>query len=533
MDDRRFFRIILLALLIVTSLPTAYGYLSTPPDRWFSGVVYNMHDTAQYLTWTREAAHGLFTRDMLTPEPSAAIFCNLHWWLVGKVMALTGLGFRPVYALFRLVAVALLVWVSWAWMGVLFPRGGERRRVAFLLSLIGGGLGWIWVVVKYLTPDHQLLFPRDLYTTPGNHFWVMVASPHLTLAAALTLAVLLWGLRAAERGGRWVWATAALALFLGLGHIYDLVTVWAVLALFGLLLLLRGASFRETLCRLGPVVLLSLPAPLYWGWVASPAHPVWYEALKQYDNLGAVTPDPLHLLILLGAGFLLAAATYDGFVPLEKEERPWLLVKSWFVLVPLLVYLPVQFRIMLLTGYALPVSALAVRGLYDHVLPWLEARGLPRRRQGLIAAFLLFAALTNLYLLGWRFLVLHRHEPPFYLHRDEVAALEWLDAHGQEGEVVLSSFTLGYFVPGMTGLHPVLGSAVMTLDFNEKRQQVEAFFDDGMSEAERQAFLRRYGVDFVFCGPQERALGNFCDHPHEGLRPLFEQGEVRLYAVER
>ena len=92
-----------------------------------------------------------------------------------------------------------------------------------------------------------------------------------------------------------------------------------MLALFGLLLLLRGASFRETLCRLGPVVLLSLPAPLYWGWVASPAHPVWYEALKQYDNLGAVTPEPLHLLILLGAGFLLAAATYDGFVPLEKE----------------------------------------------------------------------------------------------------------------------------------------------------------------------------------------------------------------------
>ncbi len=531
MKGGRFFWTVLGLLMVLTSLPTLYGYLSTPPDRWFSGVVYNMHDTAQYLTWTREAAHALFTSDMLTSEPSAAIFCNLHWWLVGKVMALTGLGFRPIYALFRLVAVALLVWTSWLWMERLFPQEEERRNVAFLLSLISGGLGWIWVVVKYLSPDHQLLFPRDLYTTPGNNFWVMVASPHLTLAAALTLGVLFLALRAAKQGGRWVWGTGLLALFLALGHIYDLVTVWAVMALFGLLLVLRGEPFWRTLRRLGGVVLLSLPAPLYWGWVASPAHPVWYEALKQYDNLGAVTPDPLHLLILLGVGFLLAAATYDGFVPLEKEEHAWLLVKSWFVLVPLLVYLPVQFRIMLLTGYALPVSALAIRGLYDHILPWLESRGL-RRRQ-VVMAFLLFTSLTNLYLFGWRFLVLHRHEPPFYLHRDEVAALEWLDAHGEEGDVVLSSFTLGYFVPGMTGMHPLLGSAVMTLNFNEKRRQVEAFFDSGMSDEERIAFLRRYGVDFVICGPQERALGDFCNRPHEGLRPVFQQGEVQLYAVER
>ncbi|HEY75271.1 MAG TPA: hypothetical protein G4O00_03700 [Thermoflexia bacterium] len=526
----RFPLTVLIVLLVLSFLPTLYGYLSCPPDRWFSGVVYNMHDTAQYLTWVREAATSLFTDNKLTAEPTPAVFVNLHWWLPGRLAALVGLDFAPMYQLYRLVAVALLVWVSYRFAAHLFADR-TRRRFAFLLSLLGSGLGWIWVVLKYATGGAAPFFPLDIYTTPGNGFWVMVASPHLTLAAALVAGVFLLALRAVERD-RLGWALGAggLALFLGLGHVYDLVTVWAVLALFGLLRVLRDGRFWRTLLLLGVVVLLSAPAPLYWAWVSS--HPAWSQALAQYENLGVFTPDPLHLLVLLGLPFLLAAATYRGWVPLRDQSDRWLLIKVWFVSVPLLVYLPVHFQIMLLTGYTVPVAALATRGVFDHVLPWLAARREWLARWAPVA-FLVLAALTNVYLFGWRFVELSRHDYPFYLHRDEVAAMEWLEWETPPDEVVLSSFVVGHFLPGLTGDRAFLGNAVMTLDFNRKREQVAAFFGNGMSDADRIALLRRYGVRYVFYGPAERALGSYDPASAPFLEPVFRTGEVDIYAVRR
>ena len=49
-----------IGLLAITSVPYLYGYLTAPADQWFSGVIYNVHDTAQYFSWMRESGHALF-----------------------------------------------------------------------------------------------------------------------------------------------------------------------------------------------------------------------------------------------------------------------------------------------------------------------------------------------------------------------------------------------------------------------------------------------------------------------------------------
>lgn len=524
----RFVATVFLLLAVISFLPTVFGYLTCPPDRWFSGIVYNMHDTAQYLSWVREASTSLFTDDKLTAEPTSAVFVNLHWWLPGRIAALVGMDFGAMYQVYRLVAVALLVGVNYLFAAQLFVDLA-RRRFAFLLSLVGSGLGWIWVVLKYASGGSAPFFPLDIYTTPGNAFWVMVASPHLTLAAALTVGVLLLALWSVEEDRIGLAVTAGgVALLLGLGHVYDLVTVWAVLALFGLFLVLRGSSFWRVLLLLGIVVLISAPAPIYWAWVAS--HPAWGRALAQYDNLGAVTPDPPHLLILLGLPFLLALATFDGWVPLRVQSRRWLLIKTWFVLTPLLAYLPLHFRIMLLTGYTVPVAALATRGLFDHLVPWIAMRR-ERLVRWVPAGFLLLASLTNVYLLGWRLVELARHDYPFYLHQDEVAAMEWLEERTPPDEVVLSSFVVGHFIPGLSDDRAFLGNAVMTLDFNRKRDLVAAFFGDGMTDVERLGLVRDYGVRYVFYGPAEQAMGGYDPAEAAFLEPAFRAGEVVVYAV--
>ena len=558
LTEIRFIIGVIIALMVVTSIPYAYGYLSCPSDKWFSGIVYNMHDTAQYLSWMREAGTSFLTDNKLTAEPNARVFVNLHWWIPGRLAHIFGLTFAQVYQIFRSVSISLLTVVSYVFCALLFDDR-RRRRFAFLLSTFTSGLGWVWVAYKYTIGQGELPFPHDVYTTPGNAFWVMVASPHLTFAAALTISVLLLALLSVQRQRfSYALAAAGLALFLGLGHIYDLVTVWSVLALFGLLLWLRDGWSWRIFLHLMSVVLISAPAALYWGWVSSDAHPAWQQALAQYDNLGAFTPAPAHLMILLGITFLLALATFLGDIKgsirsgsfkkwLHNQTGERLLIISWFAAVPVLVYLPLHFQIMLLTGYSLPMAILATTELFDHVLPWLRKRALAagigkgrlsrwltveRMNRIIPVSFLMAVSVTNLYLLAWRVLDLNRHRHPFYLHRDEAAAMHWLEENTPSDEVVLSAFVPGYFIPGLTGDRAFLGSAVMTLDFNHKREMVNAFFDPATPERERQNLVHDFQVLYIFYGPAERALGPYDPDSSPLFLETFSSPQVKLYRVQ-
>jgi len=533
--------VVTLCLLVVTSIPVVYGYLTTPPDKWFSGVVYNVHDTAQYFSWMRESSQTVFIENRLTSEPSKPIYLNLHWWIPGRFAALAGLSLPQVYQLFRLLSIPLATTALFLFCAHLFPDR-SRRRFASLLATLTSGLGWVWIVKKYLIYPHSMDFPRDVYTLAGNSLWVMTAAPHLTFALAVTLFTLLLALEGYRRGGIWSVGAGLLALFLGMGHVYDLVTVWTVLGIFGLLVTLRNGWSWRTFWRLAAVVLISAPSALYWGWVASDANPMWKQALAQYDTLGVFTPDPAHLLILLGFTFIVALATFDGIVPLSHQTDEQLFIKGWFGATFLLIYLPLRFRIMLLTGYQLPMAVLATWGLFDHILPWLQEclEGVRWRRllgqerlvRWVPALFLLVVLPTNLYLVAWRVVDLRRHNYPFYLYRDDVRAIRWLEENASPDEVVLSSITIGHYIPGLAGNRPFLSNSVMTMDSHRKEEEVRAFFDPTTSDAEREKLLRRYGIRYLFYGPAECALGSF-DPDESGLFKLvFSSAQTRVYEVQ-
>jgi hypothetical protein len=538
-----------LALLVVTTLPYIYGFLSEPGDKWFSGVIFNVHDTAQYLSWMRESATRFFIENRLTSEPNPPIFVNLHWWIPGRTAALLGLSLQQVYQIFRMLAVPLYVGVTY-WLCALFFVERRRRHFAFWLTTLSSGLGWIWVVYKQFTGE--LLYPQDVYTTPGNTFWVLLASPHLTLALALTLLVLglAWLGHERQRWGLSL-AAAGVALFLGLGHIYDLVTIWAVLGTFGVLLTLRDGFRWHTFASLAVVLLVSAPAPLYFGWLSSPANPMWQQALAQYDNLGSFTPSPLHLLVLLGITFFLAIGGFvrglGSFDNLRggswgRQSKRDLFLKGWLIVNLILIYLPLRFQVMLLTGFQFVLAALATDFVFDGLIPWLEGRWgqerwqrwLTRERvvQWVPALLLLVVMPTNLYLFAWRFVDLHRYTYPFYLYRDEVTAMRWLELNTDPDEVVFSAFVTGHYIPGLAGNRAFLANAVMTIDFNHKRDVVKDFFDPATSDAERRAIIQKYGIGYIFFGPAEREVGAYDPVTSPWLTLAFSNSNVDVYRVE-
>jgi hypothetical protein len=325
-------------------------------------------------------------------------------------------------------------------------------------------------------------------------------------------------------------------------HTYDLVTAYAVVAGFALLVTLRDGLRLRWIAGLAAFYGLSAPAVLFWLYLSA-SSAAWRQVLAQFRNLGVFTPDPLQLVILLGAPLILAGATFRGFVPLARRRDADLFVYAWLGAVLLIIYLPVTFQIMMLNGLQVALGVLATHGLFDRVLPWLHEAAshwpdaVGRRLRGphlTVAVAVLFMALvlpTNLYLVSWRVLDLSRREYPEFLYRDDVAALDWLAGQVKPSDVILSSMEIGHFAPGWTGGHAFLAHGAGTLYFNAKRSMVAGFFAAETSDQDRRQILGAYGVRYVFQGPAERRLGTYDPANAEYLRVAFETPNTRVFEV--
>lgn len=525
-------------LALLAFAPTVFGYMLTPPDKWFSGIAGNVHDTAQYLSWMRESGSRLLIENKLTSEPNPPIYLNLHWWIAGRIGALLDLSLIQSFHLFHLASIPLYVAVAYGVCHVLC-RDRTRTRFALLLATFGSGFGWVWVLEKLLYHHQDVQYPLDVYTTQGNTLQVATISPHQLLALTLTLGVLTLGWLGYEFR-RWslTAAATALALFLGLGHVYDLVIIWAVLCMYGLLAALRHGFAWRRLAHLAIIVVGSAPAPLYFGWVSSSANPIWQRAFAQYDNLGVHTPPPAHLVILLGLPLVVSlvavASRIRRFRALNNRD---LLLVAWLVINLPIAYLPLHFEIMLLSGIQMVSAVLTTDVIFDDLIPRLTTLRASTKQlvtampHLLPAAFLLLVIPTNVYLLGWRMNELSRGTYPFYLSRGDFDAMRSLEASRGGDDVVLSAFETGHYIPGLTGARAFLSNAVMTVDFFQKRALVDAFFSDRADDGWREAMLREYHITYVLFGPAERALGSYEPGASALFSPIFIEGSTVVFRV--
>jgi len=530
----------ILVVLVVTSLPYVYGYLSTPPDQQFMGIMLDVPDHGQYFSWMRELTTANLAANKLTPEPNRPIFFNLLWWGMGRLGHLLGVSYAGMFQLLRWVAGSLfllLVYRVCAW----FLEDRRMRRTAFWVATLTSGLGWVLVLLKYTLTRGELLFPLDVFIAEGNTFLGILGYPHF-IAAALYIFVFDLLLRGQARGQlRYAVAAGLAALFLGWQHAYDLVSVYGVLAAFAVLMTLRDRRLPLYLVKSGIIVgLISWWPALYSVWLTS-ADPLWKQVLAQFANAGVYTPNLLHLPILLGPAFLLALFTVvkDNPLRLKQFDDNGLFLRGWFLITFVLIYLPVDYQIHLLNGWQVPIAILATQGLFRYVIPFVQQLADKRRwawskeaiQRGLVTALVLVILPTNLYLWGWRFTDLARHDYPYYLHKDEVTALAWLDAQAKPDDIVFSSLTVGQYVPALTGTHAFLAHWAQTLDFYSKSKMVKEFFAEDTSEARRQQILQQYNVSYIFYGPAEQALGGYAIGDSTLVRQVFSTPLAKVYKV--
>ena len=552
-SERRFVLLGTIVAMVITSIPYVVGAMLSDDERVFSGFVYAISDCTSYIAKMRQGAEGAWLFHIpYTPEPHPGALFFLFHRLLGKVAALLPGGNLTqrlvwVYHGARVAFGAGLLVTIYRFLARL-TRRVEVRRLAWLLVTFGGGMGWLLVTLGQ--SDWLGSTPLDFILPEGFTFLVLLAFPHIALARTLLLTGLMalmeaWlptttdqleSGEAVRRGLTRIagsiqapqWRATALAglawLLMGVVVPFYVAVAWAVTGSVWAVLCMRQRRVAWTKAALGSIAgLLSAPIVIYSVWRFS-SHPVYAAWAAQNKVL---SPHPAHYLAAYGLPLALGIAAVPGA---WRGAWPVWLPVVWVGVVPFLAYVPFNLQRRLTEAIQVPLYLLAAEGLRRITG---GAGDLPRLRWRLAAlGVLLLLVPTNVMLLTRTTEALGDRPSPIYRDRAETIVLDQLAKRVNNNDVILASYESGNYIPSRVGARVFVGHGAESYRAAEKRDEVARFFDGSTDDGWRRDLLERYGVGYVFWGPEERALGSFDARAVPYLRQRHEQGAYAVFEVE-
>jgi hypothetical protein len=227
---------------------------------------------------------------------------------------------------------------------------------------------------------------------------------------------------------------------------------------------------------------------------------------------------------LLAYGLLTLFALPGLRISWQKGDNYALFLIAWIVVVPILVYLPFNLQRRLVFGVQLPLSILAVLGLFQ----LCEAK--VKRWRWSSFGLIFFSSLTNIFLLIGSLVSISSQQPPIFHPLTQLEAMRWLDQTAK-GEVILSVYETGNVLPAYASVRAFVGHGPETVRSDEKRTQARLFFNSATADAWRRDLLEKFNVRYVYYGPNEKAAGDFAPSRATYLKEVYKNEEVQIFQV--
>ncbi len=518
-----------LLFLLAINLPYGAGALNAPTGGTFTGnpfeqtrVDYNSHLARIQLGYQGEWSW----RILFTPEDHPPILAQTLYMALGHLARLFGLTPVAIYQIARNIFALIMLLTVWLFVAH-FLRDGAARWWAFLLALVTGGLGWLLYLI--MPAQTTTLAPIEFWLLDAYTFLAALTFPHFSAAVALLTGYFLlldcWL-------GAPTWRTgiglAALLLLLGNIQPFDLLLTGAATGLAALRALWKRRLRSRHVLMLIPAAIVSAATVLY-DYTVFTSHPVWQAFTAQ--NL-TLSPPPIYYLF--GYAWLLVPAAIGLVAAWRARDETVLLPVIWVALVAALIYAPLVTQRRFLMGVQIPLAVLGAFGLV-RVRAWWQRRGYSAGRWRLLMATLLcFSALSHILFVASAVATANPEvRPLLFLTTDDLEAQDWLRRQPPDS-VVLSAFSSGGQIAGLTGRRVYLGHWIETANFAERQEQVRAFFTTGgMSDSDRQALLADGGIDYVWFDDAARQPGGWDPAGAPYLTPVFASDRVVVYEVVR
>jgi hypothetical protein len=521
-------------LVFLTLIPYLVGFMRAGDDWLFNGFTFGVDDGNAYLGKMRIGAQGnwRFSLFYTSEAHDDAFGLYLPHIIVGHLLRLVTTpdvnALAVTFQIWRVLASLILIAATYRFIAE-FVRGQGSRWLAMILATLGGGLGWLLVIVGQ--PEAFGSLPLEFIVPEDFSFLVIYGLPHIAMARA----ALLLGLLVVQKNDwRYVLAAGLLWNIVGLMVTFYLAVLYVILAAWGSALWLRRRSFPKKFTLLaGTAAALTLPLFFYNVWLFREN-----EAFAQWSRQNEL-PSPHGIHYVLGFGLLVFLAIPGFRWAWNRASRPgndgYALLVGWVAIVPVLVYLPINVQRRLAEAVIVPLAILATVGLKLWAAHLRNSIGMGKSVRRLVRVVLILSLPSTL--LFWLITLFGMLSPGctadvcLFRASDELAALDWLSENADSDAVVMGGFRTGNFLPIRTDLSPFLGHGPETLYSDDKENQVEAFYAGGLTMSRRDQLLDEYGIDYVIFGPLERELGADASAWNAGLARVYSHAGYDIYEI--
>lgn len=535
--------LIALAMTAILTIPYLLGYNLARPGSVFTGLVMNPEDSQSYFAKMLQGYDGHWRYTIpFTPERHEPAFVGGFYLALGQAARWFNLSLDYIWNGARVVADIILFLFTFTFIST-FLNNKLQRWTAFLLAILGSGLGWLLFALNKV--EWLGAFPVDFKMPEAHLFFSALTFPHVAVGTTILL-LSFWLLLRALHGADKSWIFTILAglanLLLGIVYPFLIFLVVATAGLYWLYLCIQARKIQwRQMGFIAIALLIPLPLNLYYAYIQ-----INNEVFRAWSDQALTLSPPFpHYLVAYGIMIFLAMLSL-----VRKDYSDGIGIKAflwaWIIAAAILLYAPLNPQRRYVQGIQVPLAILASVGLIKVAIPWLlDTRPIRRlvdrprySRDGLVKflifAFLLFMSISNLYvLLDVSFTAGIRQPYPFFRSRQEVDAIAWMKANTKQSAIVLAAYETGNYLAAHAGNPVVVGHWAETIDWNRQLEQTIRFYDEKTEDEWRQEFLNSNEVSYVWYGPQERRLGNFNPLKAQYLAPVYSVGDVEVFSVHR
>ena len=516
MREYRWALIVSLLLLTFGSLPVIAGYILQTPNQRFIGAAYDQQDYAVHLAMMHYGEQGAWGYQLrFTTEPQTSAYVRLFYVVLGH---LGGWAHIPAAVLFQVARLAfgLLACLSIYRLLIRIFPSISQRGLAFLLTLLGSGLGWFQVFFGLVSAK---IAPVDLWLSDAYPLFSIDLFPHFSATiAALAIAITAFLDQTVRPRWRNIAVIAACAIFVQI--VNPIAFILADLAMAGILVFFFWRNHRVDIplaLGLGLIAAIQIPLVLY-SFILLTRDPAWSIFTAQNATL---SPPPVYYL--LGFGLFWPFAIPGAVKAFrEKSDSGWAAV--WLIGAFALAYLPVAIQRRFLLAIPLPLAVLATPAVLEFS-NWLREHLHLGRYTGAVLITGL-TSISTVLLVGILSLNITRQSSPQFEPTSLVQAVDWLGKNGAPSDVVLAAEPTSLLVAIRTPLRLYSGHAMETLHYLEKTQAVERFY-----QAEQPSgWLEAQGIQWVIYGPHEAELWQATPE-FSGMKIAYRNNRVTIYRV--
>ena len=540
--ERQWVLIFAISIMLITTLPYALAY-SQQGENWrFTGFLFGVEDGNSYIAKMLLGESGeILFRTPYSTAPQRGVLAFLPYLLLGKLVDAPGSHEQLValYHIFRIVAGILAIMASYDFIA-LFCKAARFRRMGLILVVLGGGLGWMLVVVGRSQWLGSL--PLEFYSPESFGFLALYGIPHLSLARATFLWAFVeylkgvqplgkpWYISATRLSGLWlVTAIAQPITAVVLGFVIGMHLL--VIAGWRLFVNHRNQQYSWEYW-LQSVKLVSaaglLPALLLVYTTISFATDPF---LKMWTEQNIIrSPHPVHYI--LAYGYILPFAIF-GLIQLKRTDR-WrgLFLITWISLLPVLAYIPFNLQRRLPEGIWVALVSAGMVALENWAGANHRTRGNTKKLRILPEFILIIAIPSTVILFVGGLFAAFNPTTPIFRDSEEVRAFEFLANQSKPGEVVLSSFDTGNVIPAWAPVRVVIGHGPESVGLSELQQSVHKVFQEETDADARRSFLKEHEVRYLFYGPSEREIGHWEPGGSEHMRLIYQSEHYKIFTIE-